>query len=203
MARVTKEQTDLIVKLLSTNKTFADIARETKVSPMTVARYAEKISKGMPLKDLSRQTKRLQFIEQIAKERLTLTRIELAKKYGKDPSYLSKLLIGHPLEKDFKQSDYRKRGSSCVPKATPKPLPKAKEKKDKEQSLEVMQKGHVKLQKGEKIFETKQPKAMRSVPMYDNKNTIKFVELDDPRSNEEIRSAWKEEQEKKLRSLAS
>ena len=66
-----------------------------------------------------------------------------------------------------------------------------------------MQKGHVKLQKGETILPTRIPKAQRSVPMYDNKNTIKFVDLDDPRSNEEIRSAWKEEQEKKLRSLAS
>lgn len=66
-----------------------------------------------------------------------------------------------------------------------------------------MQKGHVKLRGGDTIHESALKGAMRSVPMYDNKNTIKFVDLDDPRSNEEIRSAWKEEQEKKLRSLAS
>lgn len=66
-----------------------------------------------------------------------------------------------------------------------------------------MQKGHVKLRDGDTIHESALKRTMRSVPIYDNKNTIKFVEMDDPRSNEEIRTAWKEEQEKKLRSLAS
>jgi len=78
-----------------------------------------------------------------------------------------------------------------------------KEKLHREDYLPNLEKGFAKVHGGEKVFETKQPKAMRSVPMYDSKNTIKFVDLDDPRSNEEIRSAWKEEQEKKLRSLAS
>ena len=66
-----------------------------------------------------------------------------------------------------------------------------------------MQKGLAKLRDGDTIHESALKGAMRSVPMYDNKNTIKFVELHDPRSYEEIRSAWREEQEKKLRSLAS
>jgi len=65
-----------------------------------------------------------------------------------------------------------------------------------------MQKGYVKLQKNEKVLPNRVHKPKKSVPMFDSKNTVLFVDMDDLRSPEEIRSEWKIKQELSLKNLA-
>ena len=76
-----------------------------------------------------------------------------------------------------------------------------KEKLRREDYLPNLEKGFAKVHGGEKVFAIKPKVEERPIRVTDK--LVIIVPLDDPRSNEEIRSAWKEEQEKKLRALAS
>ena len=190
------EQTKInkMAQLKGIGKSSKEIAEIIGVNRETVKRL---------LRNRNPRKNTLMLYNQIAIDRTKMTANEVASKYGYDVSHIRKITSKHPLSDQFVRPC---RGQGKRRSKTYKPLPKKKEpkyKNIKDDALKVMEKGHVKLQKGETILPTRIPKAQRSVPMYDSKNTIKFVDLDDPRSNEEIRSAWKEEQEKKLRSLAS
>lgn len=203
MKATEQHKIDLMLKLKAEGISNLEIAKQIGLHPETVKRL---LRRKIPF-DRDR-IKRIH--SQLVIDRLSMPLSEVAKKHNLNPNYISTLTSKHEKSKDFIRMETGvKRGTKKAPKpkkSTPKTTTKPKkivENKDLITSLEKMQKGHVKLQKGETILPTRIPKAQRSVPMYDSKNTIKFVDLDDPRSNEEIRSAWKEEQEKKLRSLAS
>lgn len=122
-------------------------------------------------------------------------------------SNVGKLLANHPLSSKFlgtevrKDKPIKKAPKPVVKKAKPKPTLK---KKDVVVVGQVdMQKGHVKLQKNEKVFETKKQDFSRSVSMHDSKNTVLFIKASDKRSNEQIRSDWHAKQAEGLRKLAS
>lgn len=183
-----QSQIEVLLSLYDSGSTYKEISNETGInytSVKTVIRRNRKlgINIGNDLSELKKE---------VALHRHTMYASEVAKKYGKTSKWVYWMTKDSP-DKD-KFLVYRRTKAVGI--------------LGKNQRVEIKErvptdKGFAKVKKTEKVFETKQPKAMRSVPMYDNKNTIKFVELDDPRSNEEIRSAWKEEQDKKLRSLAS
>ncbi len=202
--RLTEKQIKEVITLYNNGKSYPEISEITGVTRISISRHIANYKKGLPCAIKSKNDRKKDFVERIAKDRLTLSVSETAKKHGISEMYVKVLTLKHPNQANFYNPvrDYSKRNLNPTKKLG-RPRTVVDNKKSKDASLEVMQKGHVKLQKGETILPTRIPKAQRSVPMYDSKNTIKFVDLDDPRSNEEIRSAWKEEQEKKLRSLAS
>lgn len=77
-------------------------------------------------------------------------------------------------------------------------------KKDKVEILSQIQKGHAKPMPNEKVFQTVQrdENQYRLVPMYDAKRTVKLVRKDDPRTNEQIREEWRNQQIQLLKDLA-
>ncbi|MEI2271862.1 hypothetical protein OHD16_06875 [Sphingobacterium sp. ML3W] len=62
----------------------------------------------------------------------------------------------------------------------------------KDQVLKKMNIGEIKLLKGEKVFKTRNHDItqQRSIPLGDLKNTVIFVKISDPRTDEEIRNAY-------------
>ena len=185
---IPKCKVDIIVSLYDSGSSYTMIANETGVkysSVKTIIRRVRKLGRPKP-NDMSELRTHISLCRQ------TMYASEVAKKYGKTSKWVYWMTKDSP-DKD-KFLVYRRTKAVGI--------------LGKNQRVEIKErvptdKGFAKVKKTEKIFQTKQPKAMRSVPMYDNKNTIKFVELDDPRSNEEIRSAWKEEQDKKLKNLSA
>lgn len=65
--------------------------------------------------------------------------------------------------------------------------------------------GHAKVTAKDKVFKSKvfNPSDYRKIKMNDSKNTVRFIRLTDPRTDEEVRAEWKDKQERKLKSLAS
>ncbi len=192
--KFTTEEIDLIVHLSRLGKSPIEITKETGINYSSVRSIIRRI---IGVADRASSEKRKMY-DQMAIDRLTMTSIEVGIKYGITTRYVNQLLQKHPEKGKFKMIRQK-----ADPKLKSRPNTRIKTKVTEPIDKPSMQKGHFKLQKNEKIFQTKQPKAMRSVPMYDSKNTIKFVELDDPRSNEEIRSAWKESEEKKFKNLSA
>ena len=180
-----------------------------------VNRELERLSTGKPTRE--------EYIQLLVESRKIMYLDEVSAKFGVSESSISNLTCNHPDAKQFKRRirEYTKKpkpikqpkpkimvksvseSKPTVKKSTSKPKPTIKKKDIKIIDQVDMQKGHAKLQKGETILPNRTPKEQRLVPMYDNKNTIKFIEMDDPRSNEEIRTAWKEEQDKKLKNLSA
>ncbi len=81
---------------------------------------------------------------------------------------------------------------------------KRSEKRDKTEVLSTIQKGHAKQMRNEKVFEPIQrdERDYRLVPMHDAKRTVKMVRKDDPRTNDQIREEWRNQQEQLLKDLA-
>lgn len=53
-----------------------------------------------------------------------------------------------------------------------------------------------------KIFKTveRNPADYRKVSMFDHKNTVKIIKLNDPRSDDQIRQEWSESTQRRLKS---
>jgi len=189
---VPKETKVLIVSLREKGKSFKDISAELGLQIGTVKAiyYRE-----TPLaRKQERKNKRLELINRIANDRLVLTLAEVSKKYGLTYDHISKLTRKHPLSKDF-VFDYKK---SSIPKRNLKPIDnkdnrKAKQLKDKFESLEGMEKGHVKLQKKENVLPTRSfnVKEQRHIHI-PSKNMTISVSKSDTRTNEEIINAFLE-----------
>lgn len=190
-----REIIEKVVSLKNQGHSIKEIANLMERSVAGIGRILhleeKRIKEGKP----THEEERRMLFEKVANARLNFSPAEVALQFGISLRHVFDLTKGHCNNKVFKRG---------VPIRT---KPRKKNVIKKKDILEIdqnkMEKGHAKLQKGETILPNRTPKEQRLVPMYDNKNTIKFIDLDDTRSNEEIRSAWKEEQEKKLRSLAS
>lgn len=185
---VPKDKINKIIKLYSELASLKDISEKTEVNYSTV--------KTIIRREIGNKRPDTEYMIKVRKEvefdRLTMTKAQVAEKFGKSIRWVTWVTQDSDLRDKFVNAR-KLRESQGIGKT------KRIEIKDRVPT----EKGYIKLKPKEIILPTRIPKAQRSVPMYDNKNTIKFVDLDDPRSNEEIRSSWKEEQEKKLRSLAS
>ena len=185
---IPKHQIEVIITMYDGGASYTEISEATSVKYTTVKTIIRRNREiRRPNKDDISRVR-----QEVAMLRHTLYATEVAKRLGKSVKWVYWITKDCDDQEKFLKY-HRKKAVRAIGKT------QRFETKDRVPT----DRGFAKLKKTEKIFETKQPKAMRSVPMYDNKNTIKFVDLDDPRSNEEIRRAWKEEQEKKLRSLAS
>lgn len=185
---------------------FPRIMEQTGVSRVTVYRYASALSKGEKTKTEINQNARQILIDKMANDRIHMRRFEVAKKYGMCDSNVGKLLANHPLSSKFlgievrRDKPIKKAPKPVVKKAKPKPTLK---KKDVVKVGQIdMQKGHVKLQNNEKVFETKKQDFSRSVSMHDSKNTVLFIKSSDKRSNEQIRKEWLSKSEGELRKVS-
>jgi len=214
MTKITdRERTAKIMSLHKRGYSNAKIAEEINMIRTSiyriVKRETEREKKGLPTRE--------EYIKSIIEARKVMHLDEVAKKFGLTQSCVSNLTRKHPDTKLFKRRtrEYTRKPKSLKeekpkmtkkskPKVFPKKeikkpviIPKTKPKKTEAkqiipaiQSNEMMQKGHVKLQKNETVLPSRIRKAQRSIPIYDSKNTLIFVDEDDPRSNEIIRQEY-------------
>jgi len=201
-----KHVVEKVKELLLLGLSHPKIMEQTGVSRITICRYSSALKKGEKTKREINKEEREILIDKMANDRIHMRRFEVAKKYGMCDSNVGKLLANHPLSSKFlgievrKDKPIKKAPKPVIKKAKPKPTLK---KKDVVTVGQIdMQKGHVKLQKNEKVFETKKQEFARSVSMHDSKNTVLFIKSSDKRSNEQIRKEWLEKREGELRKVS-
>lgn len=103
MARIlTKEQIDQITELSNQKLSYIKIAEITGISRITVARRISLLKKGELTKREYKEVEKAKLADQMANDRLTMSRKEVSQKYGKCESRITKILYGHPLEHLFK-----------------------------------------------------------------------------------------------------
>lgn len=124
------------------------------------------------------QDKRIIDVDALVKDRLVMSLANVAKKHKLSLFTVLKYTRDNPLVRGL-------RHSNSLPGSQPH-----------------MQKGHVKLQKNEKVFETKKQDFTRSVSMHDSKNTVLLIKSSDKRSNEQIRKEWLSKREGELRKVS-
>lgn len=142
--------------------------------------------------------------EIMANDRLTMTLSQVALKHGVSKRTVGRRTDRSPLKDKFKIHMSSNKNRVPKPIQAKQKLVKPKiVKAPKNGNIDLVSKGHVKLQKNENKFKTlhRNPSDYRSVSMFDSKNTIKQIRKDDPRTDDQIRSDWKSEQERKLKSL--
>lgn len=204
--RIPKEHIALITRLCDEGVTIHEIAQRTGISRITVARHSARHRRGDLTTTEANEIRQRELANNMAHDRLNMSRGEVAEKYGVNQSWVHKLTANHPLASQFKSLRFREHRKEIKPKETKKPKLKPKPTKKKKDVVvidqSVMQKGHVKLQKNEKVLPNRIHKPKKSVPMFDSKNTVLFVDIDDLRSPEDIRSEWRIKQELSLKNLA-
>lgn len=103
-----------------------------------------------------------QVIEKMAHDRLTMNAKDVAVKYGVSRKTVDSWLRNHRMWPKFKRGVV-------------------------EQKLQT---GQAKLKDNEKVFKTRERGPQRAVKIHDNKNTIIFVDADDPREDFQIRNEY-------------
>jgi len=199
---LSKEKIDLILKFDAEGKTNKQISEIINVPVSTVANNRARLKRGEPLKIELNKIKTQELADKVANMRLTMITRRVSEQLGFSASYINHLVKGHKLEKQFVKyrssfpmKDVKKR------KLKQKPATKKKDVVIIDQSN--MQKGHVKLQKNETVLPNRIHKPKKSIPMYDSKNTVLFVDIDCQKSPEQIRAEWRTKQEQSLKNLAS
>lgn len=203
MAKIlTEHQIKSIFLLREKGLTYHEIAAQTGISRISVSRHITRGNKGLKPKRETNKEERQQLIDKMANDRITMRRYEVAKKYGMCDSNVGKLLANHPLQKQFlgKELRFDKKAKTVkpnlipikeYPKLKPKKETKAKQLKDKFESLEGMEKGHVKLQKKEKVLPTRSFNVNEQRHVHiPSKNMTISVSKSDTRTNEEIINAF-------------
>lgn len=131
--------------------------------------------------------------KKIAIDRLTMTVSEVAKKYNRTVRSVNRLTEDSPLKHRFKDDKKVKRSRAAPENIISRESKSVKTNTPiKEDILLKMNKGEVKLQKGETVFKTKvhDVTQQRQISLHDPKNTIIFVKKSDPRTDDEIRSQY-------------
>ena len=199
-----------------------EIAKITGVKYNTIKYYLYRKNLIIPQRNLNI------YPDEVANMRLTKTVKQVAEHYKKTTCWVRKKVKDHPLKKDFCREIMAKpkpiKQEIKVPKTPktkqvekpvekPKPLTKqvkkaitkskTSHKPSKEESLEKMNKGEVKLKKDEKILSNRvfDRKQQREVKLKDIRNTSVFVNINDPRTDEEIRQHFADRGLKELESL--
>jgi len=146
--------------------------------------------------DKARSAESIDLHEQFARERLHLTAKEVAEAHGMSPRYVRHVTKDHPRKDKFK----RARATTGIEKAKPDKL--VRKKPVTEIGHDTVYKGFAKLKPNEKVYETREHRPKRAVPIRDIKNTIIFVDQDDPRSNDQIRTEYLARREELIKQLA-
>lgn len=105
---------------------------------------------------------KMQIIGMMAHDRLTMSAKEVAEKYGFSRNTVDNWLRDHYMRPRFKRAGV-------------------------EQKLQT---GQAKLKYNEKVFKTRERGPQRAVKIHDNKNTMIFVDADDPREDFQIRDEY-------------
>lgn len=98
----------------------------------------------------------------MAHDRLTMNAKDVSVKYGVSRNTVDNWLRNHPMRARFKRAGV-------------------------EQKLQT---GQAKLKDNEKIFKTRERGPQRAIKIHDNKNTMIFVDADDPREDFQIRDEY-------------
>lgn len=208
MARkIPQESIALITQLCDQGLKIHEIVTKTGLSRITVARHVARHRRGELTITEQNALNQKKLADYMAKDRLTMSRGEVAEKYGVNQSWVHKLTADHPLAPQFKSLRFREHRKENPAKEVKKPKLKAKPTKKKKDVSVIdqngMQKGHVKLKKNETVLPNRIHKPKKSIPMYDSKNTVLFVDIDCQKSHEQIRAEWRTKQEQSLKNLAS
>lgn len=123
---------------------------------------------------------------EMAIDRTKMSLHQVAEKYGISPRSVSNLTRGHELKDKFKQT-------KKIKKPKPKELKKPKTKRDKIESLETINVGHLKSSAVTKTFTNREfdMKQQRHI-FIPQKNMTVSVSLNDKRSNQEIINSFLE-----------
>lgn len=106
-APLKKEKIDQIIELRKKGLSYSQVAKETGLSIMSVARKSRQFKNGeLSASEISR-IKLQELKNKMANDRVTMRRREVAEKYKVSESYVSKLINNHPLKDTF-IGNYRK-----------------------------------------------------------------------------------------------
>lgn len=154
-----KEKVNKIIELYKQGFKNKEIEKETGVLYETVKTIiSREVYGGKP-----KPNYKMQVIEKMAHDRLTMSAKDVASKYGVSRNTVDNWLRDHPMRPRFMRAGVV------------------------EQKLQT---GQAKLKDNEKIFKTRERGPQRAVKIHDNKNTIIFVDADDPREDFQIRDEY-------------
>lgn len=213
MRPIPQEKVDQILSLKKQGYSTKDIAIETGVNYNTARGIIWKKIGGA--KQFTKDE--IEYLRQrMAEDRMEMCIGDVADKYGRTIRYISSATKDHPDRHLFKRKKINKKQKNPEVKVKKEIRPKKplipnntkKEHLKKEPKLfrsDGMQKGHVKLKKEEKVIPTRKytPSEQRAVPLNDGKNTLIFVNINDTRTNDEVRRAFIEKNEREYQSLKS
>ncbi|MDM1049491.1 hypothetical protein [Sphingobacterium hotanense] len=208
MARkIPQESIALITHLCDQGLKIHEIVTKTGISRITVARHVARHRRGELTITEQNALSQKKLADDMAKDRLTMSRGEVAEKYGVNQSWVHKLTADHQLASQFKSLRFREHRKDNPAKEVKKPKLKPKPTKKKKDVSVIdqtgMQKGLVKLKKNETVLPNRIHKPKKSIPMYDSKNTVLFVDIDEPKCPDQIRAEWHEAQNKSFKKFAS
>lgn len=107
-APIKKEVADRLIYLRKQGLSYTEIAKQTGLSVSAVARKC-RLYEGADLSARSESRKKLKaLVDQLAEDRKTMLRKDVAKKHGLSESYINKILEGHPDRFLFFNSRYNK-----------------------------------------------------------------------------------------------
>ncbi|GHE35069.1 hypothetical protein [Sphingobacterium griseoflavum] len=194
MKKTPQHKIDQILELVNQGITNMGISEKTGISYHTVKTI---IHKNIGPRNKRRNKDLDKLYSDIANDRLTMTLQEVAAKYGKTTRYIDHTTCRHPLRPQFKSN---------------RPPRKVKKHSDIKRKKDInsidhsrMEKGEVKLKKNERVFENRtfDKSLQRAVSLNDSKKTVVFVKSSDTRSDEEIRSFFRERNDKEIKELSS
>ena len=107
-APLKKEVVDRLIDLRKQGLSYTEVARQTGLSVSAVARKC-RLYEGVDLSARNESRKKLKaLVDQLAEDRKTMLRKDVAKKYGLSESYINKILAGHPERFMFFRSSYNR-----------------------------------------------------------------------------------------------
>lgn len=185
--RVSCEHKDKIIELRKSGVQFQEISEQTGISYNTI--------KSICYRNGAYRQNVVSMKKQMETDRLTMTSKEVAAKYNRTIRAVNQSTQDNPLKDKFKFPSGKPKPTKIKKEKVISEKPKRKLKKIDKQSagfkedlLPKMNKGEIKLLKGEKVFKTKvhDITKQRQISLRDPKNTVIFVKMSDTRSDEEI-----------------
>lgn len=190
--RVSCEHKDKIIELRKSGVQFQEISEQTGISYNTI--------KSICYRNGAYRQNVVSMKKQMETDRLTMTTKEVAAKYNRTIRAVNQATQDSQLKDKFKFPAGKKPKPPKIKKEKViSEKPKRKLKKIdkqpagvKEDLLQKMNKGEIKLLKGETVFKTKvhDVTKQRQISLRDPKNTVIFVKMSDTRSDEEIRNQF-------------
>ena len=183
---ISPEKVEEIISLRKQGLINREISERTSVGLGSVKHYVRKhfgVVKRITRKDLEKVA------NEMAKDRLTMTLPQVSTKWQRSIRYVSMMTAKHPLNDQFIG---RKKQAQRKPKTIKRKIPKSQAKDVIVDGQKYMNKGFVKVLKKEKVFDNRKfdQRNQRAISLGDSKNTVVYVNINDPRSTQEIRQSF-------------